>query len=215
MKSLLRRVFWPLLPFVLLVAQTATGLFFLRSATTLACALAVLFNSRTPRRGIVVAGLLVSLVADVVLGHSHGRTEWFLCGLSLFLVAHLLLIAFCLSHGRPRPVVAVFILIPLLLFYVLMLRPGIDAPAMRCGVLAYTMVTGLSLSAAWGLKPTGSLLHVLFLLGILSLAFSDTLIALRLFCGIRGIYFLMLPTYLLSHCLVTLALETEKGSTEV
>jgi hypothetical protein len=112
-------------------------------------------------------------------------------------------------------VVAVFILIPLLLFYVLMLRPGIDAPAMRCGVLAYTMVTGLSLSAAWGLKPTGSLLHVLFLLGILSLAFSDTLIALRLFCGIRGIYFLMLPTYLLSHCLVALALETEKGSTEV
>ena len=78
-------------------------------------------------------------------------------------------------------------------------------------MLAYTAVTGLSLSAACGLKPAASSQHVLFLLGILSLAFSDTLIALRLFCGIHGIYFLMLPTYLLSHCLVALALETERG----
>ena len=140
-------------------------------------------------------------------------------GVGLFLLAHLGYVAYCLCRGRLRwGWLVALCLVFGAGYYGVLLRPHIGDAVTSVAVLAYVLVSCLSMAAALGLKkesefseyseysekPDGaSLSHILFAVGIASLLFSDLLIAQKRFLGDDTLYALMMPTYFASQLLVT------------
>jgi len=124
-------------------------------------------GARTPSAWLVVAGLVVSLVADVLIESS------FLAGLGTFLLAHVAYIAaFVARTGEPRPM----LLLPFLAWGALVLArlwPGLGP--MRVPVIVYAAVicTMMWRAAAMVGTPGGWTA----LAGAVLFAASDTLIA--------------------------------------
>lgn len=198
-----------LLPLAALVGFLLTDSFLLRSGVTLLCLLLLLLHERgkvvRSAVGFVALALLFSFSGDYVLGHWGGTFEGFILGVALFLLAHLGYVAFCLRRGK-------FAWHPFLVlctvfgfgYYGFLLRPAIGDAVTSVSVLAYVLVSCLSLAAALGLKGAGAF-RILFIAGIGSLLFSDLLIAQKRFLGDNTLYALMMPTYFASQLLVTTA----------
>ena len=92
-------------------------------------------------------------------------------------------------------------------YYLLLLRPAIGDSVTSLAVLAYILVSCISIAAAAGIRfPASRLSRLLFILGIASLIFSDTLIAQKRFLHEDCLFTLMMPTYFASQLLVTAAL---------
>jgi prolipoprotein diacylglyceryltransferase len=90
-------------------------------------------------------------------------------------------------------------------FFFVTLRPAIPQPALLVAVLAYLLMSCVSLSAPVRLRlPT--IVRETYTLGIALFVFSDTIIALRVFAEYRDLSFLILPTYFASHVVLALAL---------
>ena len=232
-----------LVPLATLAGYLLTGSFLLRSGTTLLCLLLIIIRTREAvvrsATGFVATALLLSFMGDFVLGHWGGSFEGFVCGVALFLLAHLGYVAYCLCLGRLRRgwlagLVAVFGAV----YYGLLLRPRINDAVTSGAVLAYILVSCLSMAAALGLTgnsresrtseyskqsgetagsdisgdnnfpPLPCLARVLFAAGIASLLFSDLLIAQKRFLGDDTLYLLMMPTYFTSQLLVTASILT-------
>ena len=90
------------------------------------------------------------------------------------------------------------------------LKTGSKTPRLdditRYAVLAYILVSCLSLAAAAGLHLPNRFARILFIAGIASLLFSDLLIAQKRFLHDGTLYILMMPTYFASQILVTAAI---------
>lgn len=156
-------------------------------------------------QGLIVAGLVASLIGDVALLQSADR--WFLYGLVSFLVAHLLYIAaFNLeSEGLARWYFA----IPFALYGLLMLLwlwPHLES--MRAPVLLYMSVI---LIMAWQAanrwladrEPDGTLLA---LVGAYLFVASDSVLAVERFRGTwRSAPFWVLTTYYAAQWLIALS----------
>lgn len=212
-----------LLPLATLVGYLLTGSFWLRSGTTLLCLFLIILRTREAvlhtAVGFVALALALSFCGDYVLGHWGGSFEGFVCGVGLFLLAHLGYVAYCLCRGRLRwGWLVALCLVFGAGYYGVLLRPHIGDAVTSVAVLAYVLVSCLSMAAALGLKkksefseyseysekPDGaSLSHILFAVGIASLLFSDLLIAQKRFLGDDTLYALMMPTYFASQLLVT------------
>lgn len=133
------------------------------------------------------------MIGDYFL--SRGE-ETFIPGLAGYLGAHAgYLIAF-LSLGRLHLWVLLIAALLLLLFLLMVLRPRLEGPVMLMAVGAYIALTALVLSAAFGLEGLPGSAKALFLLGALSIALSDFIIAWNKFIrSLRLDEFLILSTY--------------------
>ena len=237
-----RRLLLLLLPLATLAGYLLTGSFLLRSGTTLLCLFLILYayarevslcagRSTTPSLRsstlFVAAALLLSFLGDYVLGHWGGSFLGFVCGVAVFLLAHLGYVAFCLCHGRVNWVwLAVLAAIFGAGYYGVLLRPRIGDAVTSSAVLAYVLVSCLSMAAALGLDKRGARnghprntgepgtsalpfrARFLFAAGIVCLLFSDLLIAQRRFLGDGTLYALMMPTYFASQLLATASILT-------
>lgn len=222
-----------LLPLFTLTGYLLTNSFLLRSGTTLLCLFIIIFTYTWPgvvrsATFFVATSLLLSFLGDFVLGHWGSSFEGFICGVSLFLMAHLGYMAYCLCHGNMRwGWLSLLAIVFGAGYYGVLLRPRIGDIVTSCAVMVYVLVSCLSMAAALGLNEeaekfsssaisgksinyrsseTSALpfrTRFLFATGIACLLFSDLLIAQKRFLGDGTLYTLMMPTYFASQLLVT------------
>ena len=221
-----------LLPLSTLIGYLLTGSFFLRSTTTLLCLALVLCICVVQRRERaawwVVAAFALSFLGDYVLGHWGGSFEGFVSGVGLFLLAHLGYVGYSLFRGRLLHWLFWLLALVFGAYYAFLLRPAISDAATSSAVLAYILISCLSLAAAAGIhsdyakreeapectshSKTSNLWKILFVVGIASLLFSDLLIAQKRFLHDGTLYPMMMPTYFASQLFISAALICRKDS---
>ena len=199
-----------LIPLIFTVLSVTGYGFFVRGAVSVSCAIIVWFMSERPTNNSIlwiVAALLVSIAGDWFMSHVRGVPVRFIYGICLFFVAHIGFLCFCLKNGRINWYVLSFILTGYLIFFFVMLCPGLlSNTILLIAVLGYLLISCFSLAAAMGLRLS-RMTRLCFSFGIALLVFSDTLIALREFTEHAAeLRFLILPTYFASHIFITLSL---------
>jgi uncharacterized membrane protein YhhN len=168
----------------------------LKPVPVLCLAAWVAAGARGTAAWLVVAGLGVSLVADVVIERS------FLAGLGLFLVAHLLYIgAFVARTSAVRPVLA----LPFIAWGVIVLMrlwPGLGDMRVPVIVYALAICTMMWRAAATTGMPGGGAA----LVGAILFAASDTMIALdRFHRPISGAQYPIMGLYWAGQALIALS----------
>jgi uncharacterized membrane protein YhhN len=209
--------YWPVIPPVILyVLYEATGVFWFRFSIIafLLCYVLLLIFARTDNRTrgkylFIPCAFFLSIIGDLFLHYDEGRAPLFIAGVVFYFIAHLSYIGFTLRKGKVNWWLMLLLCIGFGVYYILLLRPGISNPAIRIAVVAYILVSSLSLSTAAAMPVTAALWRttkILIICGIASLAISDAILALHDFGGIGTGYFLMLPLFYMSQILVTCAL---------
>lgn len=197
-----------LLPIVLMTAYIVSYAYLYSMATTLSCALIVLWytsKNNDIRNGIWIIGAFAfSIGGDRMLKLCSGHDLYFVSGISLFFIAHVLYLTYSLRNGRMAYKFLTVMGCGFLIYYCTTLMPRIPDVTVNIFVCLYILISCISLAAAKGLK-IDVFSRNLFFGGIASLAFSDTLISIESFIGHTDVYFLMLPTYYASQILVTAA----------
>jgi len=195
-------------PILSALAALATGAAVPRLGVALSCALLLLwsFLRGAGERGRdvfwVIAALALSMGGDSFLSHRGGREWFFIAGIALFFGAHVGYLNYALRRGRMNWAVLGALGLIYLPYYGFCLWPGIRSPVLALAVLAYLLISCLVFSAACGLRPPAGA-KWLFISGIGFLVFSDTVISLSEFMRWREWNRLIMPTYYLSHILIT------------
>lgn len=149
----------------------------------------------------LILAFTFSIVGDWFLSHRNEETIRFIYGIVFFFFAHVGYLWYALLRGTVRWRFTVILLMTYLLFFLLMLYPKITDKALMFAVLAYLIISTVSLGAALGIDgDKRSMLTYSF--GIALILFSDTIIALREFVGYPSLDGLILPTYYLSHIFI-------------
>ena len=202
-------------PFRACVSVSCAVILWLMSAQeirkTICWVIAALVISSVADWFMMNAAMLVSNVSDKSMMNSGRVLAYFLCGICLFFTAHIGFLVFCLKNGR----IAHWLLLPVLTgylaFFFLVLYPAISNSVLLVAVLAYLLISCISLAAAAGLRLF-PIARWNFTVGIALIVFSDTIIALSVFAGYGKLDFLILPTYFACHVMITFALMTVKPS---
>ena len=155
-------------------------------------------------------GLCISAVGDWFLNHERGREAFFLGGVAGFFLGHVCFAAHSVVSGGfswvSLPVFAV-LFCGVSVFLLRRVWRGIDA-GLRIPVVLYAAVSCISLASALfsGFSP---LPRAFFAVGILSILFSDCLIALSRFGHVKEIGRWIMPTYFACHILIAAACVLE------
>ena len=177
-------------------------------AVTLSCAAVSLLSGCH----LLFLGLCVSAVGDWFLNHEHGRTGYFLCGVGGFFLGHLCFALHSLIRGGFSLISLPFsaVLFGLIGWFLLRrVHHGIPGKALRYAVTLYAGISCFSLGASLcgGFSPVPG---ILFTAGICMILFSDCIIALCRFGGVKGIGKWIMPTYFACHILMAAACALEK-----
>lgn len=199
---------WIIIPIICaLLAMEGFGMFF-RFGVAFSCIviLCIVYDVKKRKEiWIFIAALLFSTIGDWFLSHRKGISIRFIYGIICFFVAHLGYLWFSLKNGKINKWVLYIISVAYLVFFFLLIYPHIDDKILIAAVLGYLLISCVSFAAATGIRfPVLS--KCLYVAGLSSILFSDTIIAFREFAGINELNFLIMPTYYLSHILMTLAL---------
>ncbi|MDR3143158.1 MAG: lysoplasmalogenase [Tannerellaceae bacterium] len=181
--------------------------FLFKAGVTGSCILIVLTLGKTISRDnwAIVLAFLFSIAGDWFLSNRHGQTERFIMGIVLFFIAHVGYLRYALLKGRLHYIFTALLLAGYLAFFILSLYPAIPGLWLLASVLAYLLISCLSLGAALGMNATLPVKWI-YVFGVSMIVFSDTVIALREFAGQEQLSFLILPTYYLAHISITLSL---------
>jgi len=157
----------------------------------------------------IFGAFLFSIAGDWFLSNRHGEIMMFIAGIALFFIAHVGYLTFALMNGRLSRIYTAIILGTFLIFFFLMLYPGIEDKTLMIASLFYLMISCFSLGAAIGISDS-NWFKWLYIIGITLVLFSDTIIALREFAKYKELDFLILPTYYLAQISVTASLIIRK-----
>lgn len=188
-----------LIPLMCALLRLFTRKYIFNALTTLSCAVLVL-----PYAPIMAAALAVSAAGDWFMDHKGNHETLYICGIAGFFLGHVLLIVHALTSARhiSAGLYAGAVLGAVFGPY-LLLRVIRKVPIMlKLPVVLYTLISLVGLACA---VMTGDALYII---GIASLLFSDTMIAECDFVGNKSTGPLILPTYYLCHILVTLSALT-------
>lgn len=158
---------------------------------------------------MIIAAFLFSIGGDWFLSHKHGDASMFVYGIALFFFAHVGYLVYALLNGRIKWLFTSVLLLGFLLFFFLMLYPGIDDKTLMIAALVYLLISCFSLGASVGIK-TETVEKWAYIFGIFLILFSDTIIAFKEFVGYKELNFLILPTYYLAHLTITFSLMRKK-----
>ena len=184
--------------------------FFFKSGTAGAGILIILFTylknlGKTKDIRMIILAFLFSIGGDWFLSHMKGDTGMFVTGITLFFVAHVGYLSFALMNGKLKWTFTMVILAGYLLFFFIKLFPSFEDSMLMTAALIYLLISCFSLGAAVGIKAS-PVVRWSFVLGIVFVLFSDTIISLKEFVGYDELNFLILPTYYLAHISITFAL---------
>ncbi|MDR0506037.1 MAG: lysoplasmalogenase [Dysgonamonadaceae bacterium] len=199
-----------LIPIVCAIFALTGYRYFLHVAIPVVCGLLIgcFANKDVDRsRWLLVAALAFSIVGDWFLKHRNDDDMRFVYGIALFFIAHICYLAFCLKNGNIRLLLLFILLAGYLPFFIFRLMPAISDSVLQMAVLAYMLISCVSLAAAQGLRLSTMFARWLFFAGIACIVFSDTLIAVYEFLNEgKWLYdHLMTPTYYAAHILITYA----------
>jgi uncharacterized membrane protein YhhN len=196
-----------------LLALNGFGMFF-RFGVSISCIIILCIVYNVKRRKdiwIFIAALLFSIIGDWFLSHRKGIPVRFIYGIIFYFIAHLGYIWFSLKNGKINIRVLALVSVVYLVLFFLLIYPNIDDKILMAAVLCYLLISCVSFAAATGIRFY-ILPKYLFVAGIASILFSDTIIAFKEFVGYKELNFLIMPTYYLSHILMTLALIRNTNS---
>jgi hypothetical protein len=172
-------------------------------------------NIRNYKEVLVVAGaFLFSIAGDWFLSNRHGDINMFIAGIALFFVAHAGYLTFALVNGRLNRMFTLLILGVYLVFFFLVLHPGIQDKVLMTAALVYLLISCFSVGAATGITEK-SWFKWLYIFGIAMVLFSDTIISLREFVKFKELDFLILPTYYLAQVSIVASLIYRKNNKTV
>lgn len=159
----------------------------------------------------LILGLLFSILGDRFMSIRGDDATLFLAAIGSFFLAHLsFLIGFLSKRASFRRFVAATAILTagLAPYFALRLAPAIPNAPLLVAASAYLAISILSLSGAFALdfRP---LSRAVATIGVASIVFSDILIAEEAFRGETRLAFLIIPTYLATHLLLTLAVMLE------
>lgn len=149
----------------------------------------------------LVVALVCSAAGDVFLSTKGERSDRFVLGIALYFIAHVGYLAFALAHGALSWVVFGVLMIVLVPYYLIMLRPRINETPLSVAVLLYLVVSCAAFAAAAGMSWTGPARWA-FLAAIALILLSDLFISFMEFLDLHATDVLILPTYYLAHILV-------------
>jgi uncharacterized membrane protein YhhN len=201
-----RRVVLLMLPVMsALLALSGQGLGW-KLGVPFACGMALVALAEPWRRGRralwwVVVAFAFSMAGDYFLSTRRGRESYFVYGIAAFLAAHAGYLVYALHRGRVHVHALILLLAGYLTYHFRMMAPAIESPVLGWAVLAYLLVSCVSMAAAVGMR-TGAAERWLYVAGIALILFSDTLISLNEFLRMRQWNVLILPTYYLAQILV-------------
>lgn len=196
--------YWPLLlfPAAMMVLRFVTRRYAFSALVTLACLLIALFT-RTPMSGVIALGYAFSIAGDYLLAHQKEKPMRFIAGVGGFFLAHACFLIYAL-HAAHLGILSAAAAVVLVSGYAIFLWRGIYPHAkgvpMRAALAMYMLISAAVLSVSLGTELA------LFKLGIFMIVFSDTLIGLHTFMGIRRVQKWILPTYYLCHILIAATL---------
>lgn len=161
-------------------------------------------NRQLPVKEVIplIFVFLCSICGDWFLSHRYGESIRFIYGVACFFFAHVGFLWYALLRGNVRWKFTTILLAAYLLFYFLMLYPNFADQATLFVVLAYLIISGVSMGAAVGVIDN-RISKLTFAVGVGLLLFSDTIIGLQEFAGYTLLGKLILPTYYLCHVFIT------------
>ncbi len=191
------------LPLVLTALKFRTGAYTYSALITAACALVMLLGGLKDMSLLLFFGLIVSIAGDWFMAHQGRSPLNFFFGVGGFGIAHLLFIAYALKRFSfsPAALIATGVLfVGYALYFILRVYPKVDI-AIGSAVTVYALVSLAGLYCAFSMNAPAAE-KILYILGIASILFSDTMIAESEFLRQKWAGPLILPTYYLCHILL-------------
>ncbi len=203
-----------LIPLALAVFALNGFGFIFKAGVPISCALiiacAIRKNSAAAKGAwLVIAGLLFSAAGDWFLSFKGDSLARFAAGIGLFFCAHAGYLAFALLNGRFNKTTIAVLLAVYLPFFYFVLLPVIEDSILLVSVILYLLISCLSVGAAFGIE-LGHKAKWAYILGLVLILFSDTVIAFHEFTSYQDLNFLILPTYYAAHLFITLALMNSR-----
>ena len=153
----------------------------------------------------ILTAFLFSIVGDWFLSNMNGNSLMFIKGIALFFLAHVGYLLYAVCNGRVKVVFTGILLVAYLAFFFLVLYPNFTEVPLMVASLVYLLISCFSLGAAVG-KRGDPIAKQSFVLGIVLIIFSDTIIAFKEFVDYHTFDFLITPTYYLAHIFITFSL---------
>ncbi len=155
----------------------------------------------SPTLWSIVGALILSAVGDYFLSNKEGRSSWFVRGIALYALAHVGYLAAAVLNAGINLVVLAALVGVFGLYYLIVLAPAIDNPALSIAVLFYILLScGAMAAAVTMVWPSPS--PLLYSIGIGLILFSDLMISLFEFKRVEQVQSLILPTYYIAHLLI-------------
>ena len=173
---------------------------------TLSC-LAISAYFRADGWAWLAGGFAFSALGDYLLAHQWNKPHRFIEGVGGFFLAHACFLAYALRFSKIGWLsVAAFALLGSAYAVYLAKRvlPAVDSAPLAAAICLYTAISVCVFSVALSMR-VAPVPRFLFVFGIASIMFSDTLISADRFLGERRLKSWILPTYYLCHILLTLA----------
>ncbi len=206
-------IFWWLglsIPTVMSQLALRTNKFRFKAAVTGSCMaliLAVAIVAGLPALRVLplLAAFGFSILGDAFLSFREGREGFYLYGILGFFCAHALYLANALArpvNPFPAIVLLVILLLPYTFYYRRRLVPHIDGQAMKVAMYAYILISCITFSFVATMDASLPE-RILLTAGIGLILFSDSCIGENDFGGNHALEGWILPTYYLSHILLT------------
>lgn len=188
------------------VLRCVAGKYVFSACMSLLSACAVAASGQARLKLALVAGLLVSVVADWFLAHQKEHSERFLYGVIGFFAAHCMFAWYAAMRFRfslPALVIALALMAVYCAYMALRMLPRVEA-GLKAPLTMYMLVSIASLYFAMSMNAP-VIEKALYIAGVAAILFSDTMIGENEFVGTRAAGRLVLPTYYLCHALLALS----------
>lgn len=194
------------IPVLFAVLRKTSGKYVFSALVTLSC-LAIVSAVRGAGWGWLACGFVFSVAGDYLLAHQQNRPNRFIEGVGGFFLAHACFLAYALKFSQINWIsYAAFAVLSAgyAVYLVKDIFPASKGAPLKVALSVYVAISVCVFSVALSMRiPV--FWHVLFVLGIASIMFSDTLISLSRFLGRKRLKKWILPTYYLCHILLTIA----------
>ncbi|MDC6365221.1 MULTISPECIES: lysoplasmalogenase [Flavobacteriaceae] len=195
---------------VLAILGVTTSNFIFKSGTAgmgIIILSALNFGSSKPIKDVwmIVGAFLFSIIGDWFLSNMNGDSLMFVKGIALFFLAHVGYLLYALMNGKIKWKFTLVLLVAYLVFFFVVLYPTFTDRVLMMASLIYLLISCFSLGASLGMKgnPTAKWSYIV---GIILILFSDTIIAFKEFLDYHTFDFLITPTYYLAHIFITFSL---------